>query len=87
MIENHVEKLQIFPNPAKSTLNIYYQLGSFQHSTVEIISNTGVILLKEESNFKNGNLNLEISHISSGTYFIRITNDFETKVQKFSILK
>jgi|GEM_PF-4166042 len=78
---------QVFPNPATNSLSIDYHLGSSRLTTIEILSNTGVILLEEVSNFKNGSLSLDIGHISSGTYFLRLTNDIETKVKKFSILK
>jgi len=71
----------IFPNPAHNTVNI----GLFGNDSreVTIISLEGKTLLQR--NIKPGIDNLDISHLSTGIYFIHVRNKRILATQKLII--
>ncbi len=72
-------KINIFPNPAKSTLNIQYN-ATAQLSIMDILGNR--ILYQ---NLKAGNTTLDVSKFAKGIYTLQIKNDMESVVRKIVI--
>jgi len=71
---NHTE-IYLYPNPVHSIL--YVNLKAAKSSTVDFVvfNSIGQIMLKKENAFlSNSILQLDVSHLSSGMYFIEIKN-------------
>jgi len=68
----------IFPSPTSNTITIYSD-SNFQ--TIEIVDILGKIVHFQTNN--GNNITLDVSHFSTGVYFVRIINEEGFKVQKF----
>ncbi len=74
-IEENLDELSIYPNPADNLLNIQ---SSTQIQSVEILNIQGQLIIKE------GNVNqINVSSLTNGVYMIRIATNNGVKVQKF----
>ena len=69
--------LRLYPNPASKTLNVEGEMTS-----VEVYNTVGQCLLSKEV---NGNTHIDLSGYSNGIYFLRVNNNGETEVRKFSV--
>lgn len=69
--------LKVYPNPAKETLNIDGTVTS-----VEVYNTVGQCLLTKQV---NGNTQIDLSDFSNGIYFLRVYNNGEMAVRKFSV--
>jgi len=81
---NEVETtdLLIYPNPAKSSLNI----SSFSNiQRVEIFNLVGQLIATESYNAENVNIN--ISDLSNGLYIAKVTTTDGTMTKKFNVVK
>ena len=67
-------KLLIYPNPASDILNI--EFTGTETATMSIFNSTGQIVLS--GNIQEGSASYDISNLSSGFYFIRVSNEYET---------
>ncbi len=75
---NEFAQTSIYPNPASSELNVK---AITQISTIEIMNVLGQSMgvYDVESN----STKLDVAHLNSGTYFVRVTIDNASKVYKF----
>lgn len=69
--------LRVYPNPANQTLYVEGEMTS-----VEVFNTVGQCLISKEV---NGNTQIDLSGYSNGIYFIRVNNNGETAVRKFSV--
>ena len=69
--------LKVYPNPAKETLTIEGTVTS-----VEVYNTVGQCLLTKQA---NGNTQIDLSGFSNGIYFLRVYNNGEMVVRKFSV--
>ncbi|MCR5646427.1 MAG: Omp28-related outer membrane protein [Bacteroidales bacterium] len=77
-VENQVEhSLKVYPNPANQTLNVEGELTS-----IEVYNTVGQCLLSRKV---NGNTQIDLSNYSNGMYFLRVYNNGEVTVRKFSV--
>ena len=77
--ENQADKVQVYPNPVSSTLFID-GLNGFSNLDVQIVSIQGQVI-KEVVN----SLEINVSNIESGIYFIKIECDGQQYLKKFII--
>ncbi len=81
---NQVFGIKIFPNPIQSNL---YLEGELQNAKIQIIDILGKVLTAQEANI-NSNYTIELTHLKSGTYFIKIIDSHQNiGVSKFSIVR
>ncbi|MBT3587254.1 MAG: S8 family serine peptidase, partial [Flavobacteriaceae bacterium] len=73
-----IEGLVIYPNPVANILSID---ATTPISNVEIINVLGQVLVSKSSNSTISNI--DVSILSKGTYFIKVTSDNNTKVLQF----
>ena len=73
-----IEGLVIYPNPVANILSID---ATTPISNVEIINVLGQVLVSKSSNSTISNI--DVSTLSKGTYFIKVTSDNNTKVLQF----
>lgn len=78
--------LTLFPNPVADQLNISFQIETTGEYKLELIDLAGRILVAELNEFEEGywTQNLFTGGLSSGVYFVRLTNpDSISKINKF----
>ncbi|MEE4177729.1 MAG: CotH kinase family protein [Bacteroides sp.] len=71
-------QLTIFPNPATNRLFIRlpYTTGSFQ---LQVLSSFGIVVLAKELKHPGSEMELDLSHLSPGIYYIRLTHAKEIR--------
>jgi uncharacterized membrane protein len=69
------QALSIFPNPAKTTLNIGFQSATGEEVSMVVYGFDGTIIEKRETKFLAGknNQSWDISQLRAGTYLIQVT--------------
>ncbi len=79
-----VVSFSLFPNPAKNTLRINADAGSFKNATLQLINVSGEILMtRQVKNIQQETI--DVSDLKNGLYFIKVVEtDGKTTVQKFT---
>lgn len=78
-------KVSIYPNPAAANILIDSEVEMVD-TDLEIFNNNGQLVIKKSNqNFRSFSIN--IAHLPSGSYYLRMTNKQGQLVEKFSILK
>jgi len=79
--DNVLQNVVIYPNPAKSVLNI----NNAENASIEVLDLLGRVLITKSSISLNEQLN--VSELTSGTYLIKISSNNKTVTDKFIIHK
>jgi photosystem II stability/assembly factor-like uncharacterized protein len=77
-------EISIYPNPAISTLTIESAAGSKQ-SSVGIYNAQGQLVMQRE--LENSNLNLDISSLTTGLYYLHLHSAKGVAVKKFEVMR
>ncbi|EAS18778.1 subtilisin-like protease [Flavobacteria bacterium BBFL7] len=64
--------INLFPNPASSTVIIEFDSSIIEPAEIQIINNLGQVVQQSYKAFDTNRLRLDISHYSTGLYFISI---------------
>jgi len=77
--------MQLYPNPAKEFAKI--KLNAFiPDATIEIINLKGeIVAVKHLAINKNIPINLNVSQLAAGNYFVRVTGGDETYIEKLMV--
>lgn len=76
--------VSLYPNPASSTLNLNFTNTKPYNAQVEILDATGKQVIKDSAMVTAGkSLPVDVSGLSHGIYFVRISNGTQAKVLKF----
>jgi hypothetical protein len=82
--------LPVFPNPANDQLNLTFELKENGTAIVEFIGldgrSTGIAISTELVSGLH-NIAANISQLNEGMYFVRLTSNGKTAVQKFTVLR
>jgi hypothetical protein len=75
----------LYPNPTKGPVTIYIKGGIISSNNVQVSDSYGKIYTVNARLINNHSLQIDLSRMSSGMYFIRVKvdNDFKT----FRVLK
>ena len=65
-------QFSIYPNPATSAVNVNYISNNKKDITMTIFNQVGQIVGTEVLNGKKSNAKLDVSHLSNGTYIVRL---------------
>ena len=79
----NLKSLQLFPNPAITTLNVRtYVDGDYQLNVYNILGET---VFSVEENFQNNSISksIDISSLPSGVYLVKVTSQNITSVKRF----
>lgn len=68
--ENNLQKIKIYPYPAKDYINIIYP-GSIDVKQISLIDVSGKVVMKQQDNFHQ----VPVSNLSSGLYLITIESE------------
>ncbi len=77
--------LKVFPNPAKDFVMVTSSTPMVRSATLSLISMTGQLLLQREFAIGASNMALPVSGYPSGIYFLKMTTDKESFVQKIVV--
>ena len=77
----------VYPNPSMGLLNIKLFEPLFSNSNLQILDVTGSVLKQQTLGANILNINLNLEFLSSGSYFIKITNSTQVINQSFVIIK
>jgi len=86
---NNFEILQLYPNPASSTITVTFETTNFEPHQLQIINALGQIALNktiQPSRFSDNILTQTIQHFPSGVYFLTLLQG-ETVVSKRFIVE
>ena len=75
------ESISIYPNPVRETLNLRFD-EQVRHAEITVIDLTGKIHLQQAINGEQVSVN--ISTLPKGLYFLRIQQDRQSSVMKFT---
>lgn len=73
--------VNIYPNPAESTLNIEFDHNRFSVNTIQVFDINGKMVSSEAVNSNVNSIN--VSALTSGCYFIRLSNESNAFTTKF----
>ncbi|MEX0996802.1 MAG: T9SS type A sorting domain-containing protein [Flavobacteriaceae bacterium] len=76
-VDNNLDKLKIFPNPALNEINFQ---ASFAIEKVVILNNLGQIIFDFHPNTTS--FSYDVSELSSGMYYVKVTGNNFTKTEK-----
>ncbi|HAL64016.1 MAG: Protease-associated PA [Bacteroidetes bacterium 38_7] len=86
MIENDFDKINIYPIPAKNFLNVRFPSSVSGQTTIQLIDLVGQKIIELSVNISTQDLyRINVSHLKSGIYILRISNHGNTFVRKVSI--
>jgi len=80
-------RVSVFPNPAKTRINVAFDANSNQNIQLDIVSADGRVVLTELHQVSKGVqlLNVNVSNLAAGLYFVRISAEQELAIEKIII--
>lgn len=87
--KSNIELINIFPNPAKNTIDYIIVTNEATRINIRVIDATGRTIINQQDYLTN-HLNkrkLDISSLSNGVYVLQITTDNNQKTEKQYIVK
>jgi hypothetical protein len=77
------DRVKVYPNPARSTVNFQFAMGSGQFMEIEMLDLYGNLVLEERMRSRGEDvLTINIGYLPSGIYFIRIRSESQVIVKK-----
>lgn len=78
-------QLNIYPNPVQDVLNVQFEKEEADNVLCEIVDMNGKCIQRVSYSHEGGlfEQNIHLSHIASGIYFLRITTQEGSTIQKF----
>ena len=86
-IANNFSNASVYPNPTKEKLVIKLQQALTETSQLIIADVSGRIVLQQQVAGGLKNIDLTVSHLQPGRYFIKVSNAAELINQSFVIIK
>jgi len=82
-----LEGLNLFPNPANNTLTINYFTPSMETTSIEIYDMMGQLVNTINANANQGfnSRELDLTSMSNGVYFLKLTQNNNTLTKKFVV--
>jgi len=77
----------VYPNPTMGELNIKLYEPLFKNSTLQVLDVTGRMVKQQSISANNLNISLDVKNLSTGRYFITITNNQQVINESFVIIK
>ncbi len=82
-------EITLFPNPANNNVTINFNAGNGNTTNLEILNTVGEVVYSEFLGSVNGaqTIVLDVAELSSGLYFVSVSNDEFKTTQELSIIK
>jgi hypothetical protein len=78
--------VSVYPNPASEVLRVGFQSEDIDNVSFSIIDITGKTLLRNTSQVVSKRMDVDISSLQKGTYFIKVSQKEDQIVKKFVIM-
>lgn len=78
--QEHDAAFSLYPNPATSEINL--TLNNTRPSSIEVLDLYGKVLLKTDHQ-NSDNMSLDVSSLAPAIYFVKVSSDGKSSVQKF----
>lgn len=82
-----VEDFTVYPNPAHNSLTITSTGNIANNSDISIVNATGQVVLTSQPNFESNNITIDLSDLSNGVYYCKMSTGIDEKIRKFTIVK
>ena len=80
--------LSIYPNPANNNTVLSYNLNTATNLRIGLYNAMGELLYnRTETNALNGKLDIPVSNLSNGIYFVQVSNGTQYAVKQFVVQK
>ncbi len=80
--------LSIYPNPANNNTVLSYNLNAATNLRIGLYNAMGELLYnRTETNALNGKLDIPVSNLSNGIYFVQVSNGTQYAVKQFVVQK
>jgi endonuclease I len=86
-IANNFFNALVYPNPTREKLVVKLQQALSEKSQLVIADLSGRIVMQQQVTGGQKNIDLSVSHLPAGRYFIKISNNSELINQSFVIIK
>ncbi len=81
-------EISLFPNPAKNTVTLHYNLSDFKNVTASVADLTGRVLYTFDVDAKVAETNFNVADFANGYYLVKImAGNNEIKTMKMAIAK
>ncbi|MBD0822684.1 T9SS type A sorting domain-containing protein [Aestuariibaculum marinum] len=75
----------LFPNPAQSSVNLKFKSGTNNNLDISIYNIQGKLVLRTQKIIENSHLQLDVSNLSHGFYFLKVYDGLHTMSKKLII--
>lgn len=84
-INNSIQQLGMFPNPAAGVSNLILDSKNAELATVEVVDINGKIILQNQHQLNVGlnKITLDVKNISSGIYFVKVQTESGIATSRF----
>jgi PKD repeat protein len=82
-----VNSLQLYPNPAFENVNLSVELTEVMNTQMRIIDVNGKVISKQTFNQKNIYIQIDLSNIPSGVYYIEFGSENTKSLEKFVVIR
>jgi len=91
-IEDNVESIaniQLYPNPASSTLNVQFNLKDQKEVQINVLDVTGALVQSLGSQGQSGVVlkSIDVANLNAGMYFLEFRLDGNRVTKKFSVIR
>ena len=80
--ETENNSAKIYPNPSSGSVNINLQYALNKNVVITVLSANGEMIETETRQSIDGSLNLDLSHLQTGIYFVQLTFDGRTEIHR-----
>ena len=84
---NDSELINVYPQPAIDDLNIDIKLSNNDVSRIDLYDTQGKVLLTNVVNQNSNNINLDVSELNPGIYFLKVQSENNLYTKKVQIIK
>ena len=84
---NDSEVINVYPQPAIDNLNIDIKLSNNDVNRLDIYDIQGKVLLSTVVNQNSNSINLDVSELNSGIYFVKVQSKNNLYTKKVQIIK
>ena len=85
LIENELVKVMVYPNPTQGMVTLQFEGQQDREIIITIHSVKGELIRNSKNRIIDNRLDLDLQHLTSGTYFIRLISGDKTRI--FTIVK
>lgn len=83
--ENTLANVSVYPNPATDFVNVKFDIEEYHNVKVQLINNSGQVIYT--SNLASAYNRVDLQNVAAGIYFVKLTADEGTMVQKIIVSK